>query len=67
LVECVQKGRPPDLTPEHALHVLEIMICAQQAGREGRFVDVTSTMAAYQFSEPPQEAKRHRIHDRTRE
>jgi predicted dehydrogenase len=67
LVECVHEGRRPDLTPEHALHVLEIMICAQRAGREGRFVEVTSMMAPYTFSEPPPEAKRHRIHDRTRE
>jgi predicted dehydrogenase len=66
LVECVHKGRQPDLPPEHALHVLEVMLCAQQAGRDGRLVGVQSTMTPRKFDEPPPETQHHRIHDRTR-
>jgi predicted dehydrogenase len=36
LVECIREGRRPLITPEHACHVLEIMIRAQEAGRDGQ-------------------------------
>lgn len=35
LVECIQEGKRPQITPEHAYHVLEIMIRAQESGRDG--------------------------------
>ncbi len=66
LVECIHAGRKPDLPPDHALHVLEVMLCAHEAGREGKFVDVKSTMAPREFNEPRRETQLHRIHDRTR-
>jgi predicted dehydrogenase len=66
LVECVHEGRRPDLPPEHALHVLEVMLRAQQAGREGTFEEVYTTMAPRVFNEPPRETQLQRIHDRTR-
>jgi predicted dehydrogenase len=35
LVDCVETGRPTITRPEHAAHVLEIMLAAQAAGRDG--------------------------------
>jgi predicted dehydrogenase len=35
LVDCIQHGKRPQITPEHAYHVLEIMIRAQESGRDG--------------------------------
>jgi predicted dehydrogenase len=35
LVECVEAGRPTVTRPEHAYYVLEIMLAAQAAGRDG--------------------------------
>ena len=39
LVECIQTGVSPLITPEHGYHVLEIMLAAQAAGRDGRARD----------------------------
>ncbi len=36
LVECIQEGRAPVVTPEHAYHVLELMLKAQVAGTSGQ-------------------------------
>ena len=66
LVECVHEGRDPDLPPEHALHVLEVMLCANRPVGKAEFVDVQSTIAPRKFNEPPRETQLHRIHDRTR-
>jgi predicted dehydrogenase len=66
LVECVHEGRQPDLPLEHAYHVLEVMLCAQRAGREGRLVSVQSTFTRRKFSKPPLDTQQHRLHDRTR-
>ncbi len=48
LVECIQSGTAPVVTPEHAYHVLEIMIKAQLAGRAGCAYPIEST-----FTLPP--------------
>lgn len=66
-VECIRTGARPAVTPEHAYHVLEIMIKAQQSGREGRAVSIESRFTPPSFVEvaPPEDA--HRVHDRTRE
>jgi predicted dehydrogenase len=66
LIECVHEGRRPDLAPEHPLHVLEVMIGAQQASREGKVVEITSTISPYKFKEAVAATEMHRIHDRTR-
>ena len=36
LVECIQSGARPIITPEHGFHVLEIMLKAMQAGGDGQ-------------------------------
>ena len=66
LVECVHSGRQPDQQLEHALHVVEVMHCAKEAGRNGTLVDVESTFTPLVFDEMPRESEAHRIHDRTR-
>ena len=67
LVDCLRTGAKPLVTPEHALHVLEIMLKAQQSGREGRALALESTFTPPVFAEAaPQEAI-HLMHDRTRE
>lgn len=66
LVESIQTGRVPRLAIEHAFHVLEIMLAAQQSGRTGQFVDVQSTFPRFVFDGPAQMEGAHRIHDRTR-
>lgn len=67
LVECIRNGTKPLVTPEQALHVLEIMLKAQQAGGEGRTLALESTFAPPVFAEPAAREAAHRMHDRTRE
>jgi predicted dehydrogenase len=45
LVECVQQGKRPLITPEHAYHVLEIMIRAHESSRDSEAKLVGSTFA----------------------
>src|SRR5262249_15913807 len=42
LVECIQEGTKPLVTPEHALHVLEVMLQALASGRDGRAHEIES-------------------------
>jgi predicted dehydrogenase len=48
LVKCIHTGARPLVTPEQAYHVLEIMLKAEAAGRDGRVRDIEST-----FTLPP--------------
>jgi predicted dehydrogenase len=67
LVECIRNGTRPAITPEHAYHVLEVMIRAQEAGHDGQTRTIESTFAPPVFAdETPKEAV-HLVHDRTRE
>ena len=67
LVECIQQIRRPLVTPEHALHVLEIMLKAQQAAREGRAIPIESTFTPPEASASTPAEAAHLMHDRTRE
>jgi len=51
LVECVRDGSTPLITPEHGYHVLEIMLKAQAAGKDGVAKDIESTFVAPTFGE----------------
>ncbi|MBS1850792.1 MAG: Gfo/Idh/MocA family oxidoreductase [Acidobacteria bacterium] len=67
LVECIHRGKRPLVTPEHAYHVLEIMLRAQTAGRTGQAQDIESSFTLTKV-EPASEAEAaHRVHDRRRE
>lgn len=67
LVECVRAGTKPLVTPEHAWHVLEIMVRAREAARDGRAREVQSTFTPPIFAEGTGHEATHRQHDRTRE
>jgi predicted dehydrogenase len=45
LIDCVRHGAAPVTGADRARHVLEIMLAAQVAAREGRTVDLTTTFA----------------------
>jgi predicted dehydrogenase len=69
LVECARQGADarPLVTPEHALHVLEVMIRAREAARDGRARAVESAFPPLAFTEAEAGVAAHRVHDRTRE
>jgi predicted dehydrogenase len=43
VAECLATGREPLFTPEHALHVVEIMTAARESQKTGRRIDLKST------------------------
>jgi predicted dehydrogenase len=63
-VECIQNGEKPLVTPEHAYHVLEIMLAAQAAGRDGVAKEIKSTFTPHRFHQEAHEAA-HLVHDPT--
>jgi predicted dehydrogenase len=65
LVECIRGGERPMLTPEHAFHVLEIMLKARESSSQGRALPVESTFSPAVFRSAKGESA-HRVHDRTR-
>jgi predicted dehydrogenase len=65
LVECIQRGERPIITPEHAFHVLEIMLKAREASAQGRTLPIESTFTAPVLAST-QSGPAHLIHDRTR-
>jgi predicted dehydrogenase len=66
LVACIRGGSRPLITPEHGFHVLEIMLKAQEAGRDGRAREITSTFAPLAVESSDARATVKRVHDRTR-
>lgn len=50
MIECIQQRQKPLITPEHAFHVLEIMLKAMQSGETGRAIDLNSTFDAPRFA-----------------
>jgi predicted dehydrogenase len=67
LVECIAENKQPLIKPDYALHVLEIMLKAQQSGLEGRAMDIETTFTLPEFSEVKRAEPVHLQHDRTRE
>lgn len=65
-VECIQKGQRPLVAPEHARHVLEIMVKAQQSGRDGRALEIGSSFTPPVFADPAESEAAHLVHDRAR-
>jgi predicted dehydrogenase len=43
VAECLTTGKEPLLTPEHALHVLDIIVSARESQESGRRVSLRST------------------------
>jgi predicted dehydrogenase len=68
MVECIHEGKRPLVTPQHALHVLEILLKARQAGRSGKTLPLETTFNRLQFDfgQLPSQTQAHLLHDRTR-
>jgi len=66
LVECVRTGARPIITPEHARHVLEVMLAAHASARDGAVKLVQSRFDRPQFPDPVPTEPMHLVHDRTR-
>jgi predicted dehydrogenase len=66
LVECIRNQSEPLLDPEHACHVLDVMLQAQAAGRDGRTREIQSRFDPKAFAQPEPSIAAHRVHDRTR-
>jgi predicted dehydrogenase len=66
LVECIRDGAPPRVDPRHALHVLEVMLEAQQSARDGQARAIQSRFEPLDFGETSEVQAAHRVHDRTR-
>jgi predicted dehydrogenase len=66
-IECLHNNTQPIVTKEHAYHVLEIILKAQQSAKEGRALSIDSSFTP-QFLEDHRAAEPvHLAHDRTRE
>lgn len=65
LVECIRQGTRPIITPEHGYHVLEIMLKAQQAGRDGQAREIESTFTPASFALPGEAEAAHLVHNRS--
>jgi predicted dehydrogenase len=66
-VESLHAGREPAVKPEHAQHVLEIMLKAQQSAREGRALMIETTFEAIAVQPGHEAEAAHLMHDRSRE
>lgn len=67
LVECIQRGTRPLNTPEHALHVLEIMLKAREAARTGQTMGLETTFTPSALAAPARGEPAHLQHDRSRQ
>jgi predicted dehydrogenase len=64
MIDCIEQGTKPVVTPEHAFHVLEIMLATMESGRTGRAIPIESTFEPPRFD--PTDGTRpatHLIHD----
>jgi predicted dehydrogenase len=64
IIECIETGTPPVITPEHAYHVLEIMLKTMESGRTGQAIPIESTFTPPRFDDASTLGPgAHRIHD----
>lgn len=66
LINCVQDGTPPYVTPEHSYHVLEVMFRAMTSSDSGHIQQVTSRFTTPTCINPNPTSLPQRTHDRTR-
>jgi predicted dehydrogenase len=65
-VDCIQQGTRPIVQPEHAYHVLEIMLKSMESGETGRALEIESTFTPPTFDlQLPTPDNVHLIHDRS--
>lgn len=53
LVDCIHAGNRPMNTPEHAYHVLEVLLKAREASRTGQAQTIESIFPSLSFRDPP--------------
>jgi predicted dehydrogenase len=64
LIECIETDTPPAITPEHAYHVLEIMLASMESGRTGQAIPMRSTFTRPRFDDASTlGAGAHLVHD----
>lgn len=63
LVDCIQRDVPPIITPDHAYHVLEIMLKAIESGRDGRAKAIESSFTPASFATEDTHEPAHMVHD----
>jgi predicted dehydrogenase len=49
IIECIETGSDPVITPEHAYHVLEIMLKSMASGDTGQAIPIESTFTPPRF------------------
>ncbi len=67
LVECILEHRAPIIRPQHAYHVLEIMVRAMESGRDGTAKEIESSFEPPRFDLEHETVAAHLRHDPTRE
>jgi hypothetical protein len=65
LVDCIRTGEKPLITPEHAYHVLEVMIRAKESAADGHARSIESTFSPLAMGEEVEAMPVHLIHDRS--
>jgi predicted dehydrogenase len=64
LIESIETGTPPVITPEHAYHVLEIMLKSAESGRTGQALPIESTFTPPRFDDASTLGRgAHLVHD----
>jgi predicted dehydrogenase len=48
-IDCIETGTKPVITPEHAYHVLEIMLKSMESGDSGQAIPIESTFTPPRF------------------
>ena len=65
-VECIENGTRPIVQPEHAYHVLEIMLKSMESGDTGRAIEIESTFTPPTFDLGLADGENaHLVHDRS--
>lgn len=67
MIDCIRTGKTPYTRPEHAHHVLEIMLAAMEASRTGTTQKLTSTFVPPDPMPENARGPQHLIHDRVHE
>ena len=51
MIECIEQGKKPIITPEQAYHVLEIMVASMESGDSGVAIDIESSFNMSTFDD----------------
>jgi predicted dehydrogenase len=63
MIESIHAGTAPVNRPEHAYHVLEIMLKSMESGRTGQAIPIESTFEPPRFDRAARAEAAHLIHD----